>query len=558
MRLGWIGLGWIVALPWMVALGCDDPGAAPPIRLDADLPDGGNLPPPRRLEVVSEPMLFLATGEQAEVRAEYTEQDGEPVVGGTLGFAFQGSAHDATLSLVEALTDGEGRAGTTFTAGSTPTAFRVRVSASRATAVFVDVSVSDRGFGDVVAVVEDTVDTRDVERRAVVVFAGVTCADDDLMGRDSDRDPVELPAEGEAEATLEELPAGLDFAVAVRLLGPDGDLLGWGCADAVPVEDDTIEVVLTPEALPLSAGGAYDAVLSLEAPDAWEEAADAVRDAGPGAFPEGVTGALLDAMQQAIAEEDEDLAAAFGQRRESFLLEDDLQAALDAAGDGPAPAAELAAQAAAQALEAGLAVAGPLALDPAEDAIASWHVDELRTGPDGGIAVAADALDPMPEATLEVELQAASDGLQVTQLGVVLPLGSLSFAVVEQLLSEDDAFAEALGCDVVVDWATTNPNVFDLCDTDGDGDADCASAACADVATQLVDALALALAALDDGRAEIGFDVPEDGSLTDEDGDGRVDRVQVPELDGAWSDDGTAPGQPVSGSLDATRTGDLP
>ncbi|MFW5875618.1 MAG: hypothetical protein ACOCXM_02660 [Myxococcota bacterium] len=571
MRFGWLGIGatgavvaFLAGLAGSAGAGCSDDTIAPPPPAG----DAGSGPPPRILEVVGDEALSLGFGEEADFQARYLEQDGTPVGDGTVSFAFEGNAHDSSLSVLEATTAADGTAGATVVAGATQAAFRIRIAAVRAAAAYIEVSVSDRGFGDLTATVQGEVTGRDVAHRAVVIFADASCSESGLRERDGDR--TATLAAGATQTTFASLPAGLDYAVAVRLEGPEGDLVGWGCADATVTEDETTEVILEPEALPLSVDGIYDASLAVDSASAATLAAEALCAAAEplcaaGEAPVTEAGELfLDALESTLREEDPDLADMFAMSRTSEMA-DDLALALDAAEADVGPhvtvddLVELFGT-----LLADTVVEGPLSVDTSIAPIGSWTPESITVGSGSNARVlGAEAVDAGVAADIELGVQATSDTLQIATLSVTLPLGSLVEATLEDLAAAQsaDTLAEMLrtpiGCDVFEAWAADDPTVASYCDADC-AEEPCCQRACKRAAEDLTSTLFGATAGLDTAHPTLAFDTPVDGTLEETTGDLEVDALAFEPLTGAWGTGETSGDATVGATLDATRGGDLP
>ncbi|MFW5920786.1 MAG: hypothetical protein ACOCUS_03010, partial [Polyangiales bacterium] len=257
---------WIGCLLTMGALalsGCSTPVAESP-------DDGGmgdaDVAPSTSLEVVDEPRLGLVFGEGATFRVRYRRDDGTPIEGGTVRFALDGNAHDSTLDEVEATTGTDGIARGTVLAGTTRAAFRVRVTAEGAAAVFLDVSVSDRGFGTLRAEIAPYDGERTVDHVVLNVFAATSCDAEGLLGRTADRSK-RLSLE-ESSARFLGLPADLSYAVTARGENAGDEALAWACVDGIEVmADDDVRTDVALSDLPLEVAGEYDMAADVAAPE---------------------------------------------------------------------------------------------------------------------------------------------------------------------------------------------------------------------------------------------------------------------------------------------------
>jgi hypothetical protein len=554
MCLGWVGRGvGCLALLATLAAGCVDDDIDPPVDRDGGLePD-----PPRILELETAPSLALGFQESVEFEVRYTELDGTAIADATVTFALEGSAHDSTLDDLEATTMADGRARGTLTSGSTAAVFRIRATASRASPVFIDVSVSDVGFGDLRVIVHDGVEGRDVDRFVAQLYPELSCDDAEL---DDALPAREVVVRSDLEALLPSLPADFTYAVVVRAEGAAGGLLGWGCADTGVEADAETEVDVDVMAVPLTVEGMYEATLELETPDSAATAADAVEAAGLAHVDAagGDAHVLLDGIQAYLDDHPELDGEFFATQRE--LMEPGLTDALNADGTGAEGTVPDMADAL-QGLLAGMRIVGPLRLDPMADEggdPAAWTLDHAEMDhPDTGDPVQVPVTGASGHLALALHLDRDAVDLQALELD--LELGRLAESALWALVTEGDPAVpvawvqESIGCDTLEQWVQDDGTVFGLCDVG------CARWACTYAALVLVTEAGMGARALDASRERMTFDVPAlDGTLTDTTGDGAVDALAIPGLSGLWTTEGGTVGDSLSGGLDATRTGDLP
>jgi hypothetical protein len=490
------------------------------------------------LEVVGEPNLALLFDEEAPVRILYREMDGSPIPGGTVELALVGRANDSSLSELTVQTDADGEAGFRVMAGTTASAFSVRVSAPRAAPILIGVSVSDAGFGGL-AVTVDWMGSRRVETRRVAVFTGMTCDDEDVLAGEADREKTLL--ETDLEAQFLALPAGLIYAVTATGLGPMGDAVAWGCVDDVEIEADlTTDATVVMADLPLETDGTYATLIDLDAETAAEALSRAVTRGGR-SLVEGAGGDatfFLDRIEQHLRDGG-DVAAAdrIAAERTSSFLDDGLSASLMADGSGPSRAVdglsdELAMR------TARLAIDGRVTLDetdPAFEVMSLSTRDTDSTMPSLvvdigtlGTITGRFAYTPMPEA----------DAIAIDEIGASLPLGSLGVAVTDALVVEggaDDlgALLEARGgCGTLATWAESEPDVASACD------AGCVMTVCEAALQDIAMAVEAELATLDLDRSELSLSGLVDAR--DEAGDLSVDVFSSEEMAGRYeSPDGT-------------------
>jgi hypothetical protein len=555
MRLGWLAyVSVILVVPAWGACKERRPEYRPPPDASVD------TPPPRILQLESPRLVLLGLHESEVVQARYLELDETPVEGGVLGFAFHGNAHDSSLSSLEELTDAEGRAEVTLTAGASPAAFRVRITASGAQAVFVDVSVSDRGFGDFVVTAHDATGDRPVDRFVLHLYSEASCDDEAL----EEGDPAREVVLGDGlQAELPSLPAELSYAVVVHAEGEGGGVLGWGCADAVMVADEQVPVEVTVAAVALEVAGTYDAKVELGSEPAATRAGDWLELAGADhvTWSGGEAEMLLFAIHAYLEEEDPELAEMFALYWESQLglLEEDLQAALAIDGVGAIGATQDLASMASDALAA-FTVGGTLALTDPESTTFAWSLSRAEVqapGTSTTVTVSLSGLTPSPAASMSAALLLEADAVEVHSLDVTLGLGGLAMATLDALARHHGATSLAaalqtpIGCNTLANWVEVYPGMSTYCEQV------CAIAACAAEAERLVAHLAALMASLDAQRENIAFGAAAAmGTLEDTTGDAQVDRIHAVLPQGTWTGTGSASSDAVTGELDATRTGD--
>ncbi len=533
----------------LLASGCagdatgSDPDAGGP-------PTDSGVEPAYTLELLSDPSLPLAFGEEGFFAVRYLDDRGSPITGATVGLALVGRAHDSSLDALEATTDAEGIATGNVLAGRVAAAFRVRLTAERAVPVHVDVAVSDVGFGGLRVMVSYDGE-RSIAERAVDVYAGASCTEDRTFHDPGDRTKV-LP-EGEIEARFVALPAGISYAVVARGRGPSGEMLAWGCTDGVAVEVDAeADALVSMRDLDLVVDGTYsvevqlsaDAPLGTMAAEVGTAGATAIADAGgDGAF-------VLDALESMLRDSGsvtaaDDLAA---QRDE---LDPSLALRFETEGVGPSVAVDSLA-ALVEARAEVVALTGTLAV---ADAVPAWTMSAVSTiagDPDAArLAVDLGALGVEPTADLGATWLLEEDAMQLDELRVGLPLGSVGLGVLAALADERRVDGTAglmlasAGCGVFQAWAAEQPVIAGACD-----DA-CVLMACKDALERAAAPVEAALMSLDAERSVVT--VAGRVELTDTEGDRRVDSLLGESLGGLWSPpDGTG-GDAIEASLSGAR-----
>ncbi len=529
----------------LVLLGCSDVQVRPDggWTSDASAPMGV-------IELESEPSLALTFGEEAELAVRYTEA-GVPVSGVPIRFALEGRAHDTTVADLSVDTDGEGRARTRVVAGTTSSAFRVRVSAERAAPLYVNVSVGNMGFGSLVAEAAYDGARAGVVRRVVDVYSSMGCDDELPPFPDT---PVTLEDPSVLEARIRVLPAGLSYAVFGRVEGPRGVVLARACIDGVQVlRDEETRVVLEFVDEPLSAQGDYGAVLALTptSSSAWvtelaSTAGTAWIDAAGGA-----AGLYLDALDDELRARGLDAAAdVLATERLGGVPDATLATQLDMAGQDPGSA--LAARIAAlRARITAVALSGPLSIERA--LVATWEPSELAVGPSDPDTPAL-AIEPSAAGlglSASVTLAAGTgDELSLEALVLSLPLGTLARSTLEAevssrgLASAGELLAPSAGCDALSEWIADSPTMGVACTED------CPQAVCVRALDGVMDAVLTAVDAGDAARDTV--EVTGSITMRDNDGDLVADALDAVELSGSWS--GPAESDPITAGLTAERS----
>ena len=507
------------------------------------------------LTLTSEPSLTLAFGEEAELAVRYTEQDGTPIAGATIGLALVGRAHDSTLDELEAITDSDGIATGRVIAGTVTSAFRVRFTAPRAVAAHVDVSVGDAGFGGL-RVSVDYAGERRITERSIDVYARGSCGDTRTTTGPGDRS---LTLSGDATEArffaLPVLPAGESYAVVGRGRGPSRELLAWGCTDNVVLDADTeARAAVSMHDLELIVDGSYSVEADLVAATSIASLTAAARTASETTL--GTAGGdaafLLDALEASLRDlgytaEADDLAM----QRISADLDEALAMRLTAAGVGPSVAAAALADTIDARAEQ-ILVTGSLDV---VDAVPAWTMNAIvaeSTGPTPSrLPLDLLALGVTPDVAMSATWLLAEDAMQLDELRVTLPLGSVGVAIAAALADEArlDGTASlmlpAAGCTELETWATEQAVIASVCDSA------CLLTACKTGIESLAAEMEAAMSALDTERAVVT--VMGRVSLSDTEGDLRVDSMYGATLVGEWTREDGSPGDAVSGMLNGAR-----
>ncbi|MEM1415073.1 MAG: Ig-like domain-containing protein [Myxococcota bacterium] len=499
---------------------CGD--AAPAAMTDLGFMDAGPAEPTRRLDPVSTNPLVLEGGEVAELAFSYRDANGRPLRGERVALSFSGQAHDSTLDGPDAITDADGVARRSLRAGATPTTFRVRADAPGAESAFLDVSVSDAGFGDL-EVTLAYAGEKVLTLQRVTLYAEGSCAS-----------PAELDAMGDRVRALGPdggtlrfpgLPAEITWVAVARGFGPGGAVLAEACADGIEITNDEVRTLaLTLTDTPVDAAGSYDADLALTELPASEVAARFIERLSDRARDAGDTLWLVDAAILELSSRGEsEAAAALSATREldAATFEEEL---------APGPVGHV--EALGAGLEAALAelvVSGALRVDAIEDSLA---ISSVRAG--------GRRLDLEANATLDVRSAAESAGVDV-DLALSLPLGAVAAAWLGQgrgdLAALEASLEATLACEDPVP-----PSIGPVCGRD------CWAAACGSVAEALAREAASVFGELDGrfGAADLA------GTLAPRDtgGDLRIDDLEGPLL-GTYGR--TSEAAPAAATLRARR-----
>ncbi|MAC26803.1 MAG: hypothetical protein CMN31_03430 [Sandaracinus sp.] len=498
--------------------------------------------PARRLERLGEPGRTLVFEEETELAVRLLDGDGLPLAGEAVRFVFDGRAHDSTLSSVDARTDAAGVATTGLVAGTTRAAFRVRASAEGADAVFFDVGVSDRGFGQL-AVTLSYEGERTATTRGAGVFADTLCEDEvTTLGR-GDRFRVQ-PPDGEPIGFVG-LAAGVSYAVVGRLEGPEGDVLARGCVDGVEVEaEGRAEVEVALEDLPLTPRGSYAGEIHFEPGDTTAlsvEQADALRELAD----ETAATLMLDSIEaQLLAAGAVGAAEAVSDARTSDDLDGRWGEALAREGVGPAEGMKALAALLEERLQQ-VEVRGTLRV--AEDETVSLLEGRVRVGAIDGELV---SLDPartgleIEAARVDARVEDAGERLVIEALRLNLPLSWLVRAVVLEEAGEERTRRALLA-----EWGGCGDLPTDAV-LEGRCDAVCLEAACAEVSTALLASLDAALMGLDALRGEVVL--AGEVALEDASADLLVDTMDAV-LEGAWTGEAATSPDRFDAELAATR-----
>jgi hypothetical protein len=511
-----------------------------PVREPRDPPDEAVL------ELVGDDRRALSFGEESELQVRYLMPDGDPIDAGVVSFALIGSTAGSSLQQLDVVTDDSGMALNTLLAGDQAGSFQVRVAADGAEPLYLDVAVSDQGFGSVL-VMANYVGSRFVERRTVVAQADVGC--EEAARRPGD--PMQTLTEF-GPARFVALPAERSYAISVFAEGPGALPMARGCTDGVFVKADrevSVTVTFTDE--PLSLDGRFETHFELDSAAPAQVLADAIRQAGTTLVESDANGDpaplnaearyLLDVLDRTLRSEQYasdvnylTLADALAVERLTPTLvpalDTQLQALLDAADAGALSALETLVVTTQQSLAA-TRLESLLVLAFTDGALqADWQPSTLSALPIGAAPTAPTLeLSAAGSVLLKTELMLAADAVNVTSARLPLGWGALAAQSLGVATGADSgllvALNGALGCgelatllDSVV-WAT------------GQCDASCIDAVCARGLGTLVAGAESALTALDTARPHSVLS----GTLVLSDKDGNLWAESLSgALDGTW------------------------
>lgn len=541
-----------------VLAGCEST-AEPPSPTDRD---AGGGPPPTRLVLEGMGSVALLFGERADLVFRYTEADGSPIAGAAVGFALEGRAQDSSLAQITATTDSDGRALGTVIAGRTSTAFRVRASADRAAAAYVDVAVGDLGFG-ALEVTPAYLGLRAITSRQVDLFSAVSCAD---AARAPAADRTFVLDPGETVARFRALPVGLQYAVRARALGASGAPLAEGCVEGVMVAADvTTPTSVTLADLPLDTTGFYRTEILVDDTAPASTVATTARSAGlaPVTAAGGDAAFYLDAIEAWLRSGRRDADAdALAAARAAGTIVESLDLRLAAGGAGPRSAVEDVAAMLARRMDVAT-VGGALSLGVVGSAMpsgATWTDSSLLFGngdPDARrIPMDLAALHVDPRARVMVGAVGGPDRRSLDSLTLSLPLGTLTLGVLDAVARESDGIglADLLmargGCDALDRFVAEEPAMLGLCDST------CATSSCKQALEGVATSVSTALLLLDTQRSTLSLS----GTLTlaDSDADARAETLSSSDLAGAWSSDDGSSSDSLSATASASEIPPLP
>jgi hypothetical protein len=295
LRVGLLAL-WVL----FAMAGC----ASTTIQSDADAarPDDGVAPAVPSLQLIFVPpdALELRPSAAVAIRVEVVDPNGAPVPNITLRFSLVGDSADATLSDTRASTtlSPDGRtagAQVTLHASTVSSDFSLRVVGPDGSSAQRTVSVSDQGFGSLVA--SFTYEgVRGATNFEVSLFGEARC---EALANSRPSRTMQVMGASRVSARFDSLAAGRTFAVLADAFGASGERVATGCVESVTVApNSTREIPLQLRDFPLRSEGRYAVELQLgldviatQAALLWRESTRVESDEA---------GALLAAMSGAV------------------------------------------------------------------------------------------------------------------------------------------------------------------------------------------------------------------------------------------------------------------
>jgi hypothetical protein len=531
---------------------------------------GAEVPAPGtfELELLSDGFVQLGFDDNVTLRVQLVDRDGEPVPGGHVGFALVGRVQDSSLARVDALTDADGIAENELMSGEMAAAFKVRITAPGAYETFVEVGVSNSGFGTLQVQAEYTGPRRVVKR---VIFAQAETDCD--HAEHAPGDPTLTLAPGEDMAQFVALPAQVSYAISAVAEGQDGTIVATGCTDAVVVRrDDRISVRVTFNDEPLLPSGRFALQADLDAAAPAMTLGGALRDGtetlvntdaqGELVLERAEARFLLDSLDATLRSDDYadapaaiELADALAQERATpsgaQSPEQSLQTLLSIKDEGALTVVTRIVQLTVADLERLSLLVDLNVVDDAGELSVSWQVERLEAlSARGGAPVLIDlsSSEPVP---IVASLHPEQDALELTGVRFELPFGALAAQVLDRVVSfdangEGEALRVLVGCTALTDWLEAQTFA-----QGGACDEGCVQTTCNHALSRLVSAAEGALTAIDDARPTLVL--AGELELGDDDGDLIAEQMSTEMLTGEWEPEaGSDSGDAVFGAATAS------
>lgn len=528
LRLG----SWLIVGCLFLAFGCSGAqGTVTPV------PDAGVVVNPFHLAPEPDTALQVERSGTGLFAFAYRDENNEPIRGATVRFAIVGHANDASLLNTDSVTDENGLASGSFVGSSTESSFQIRATAPSADAAFLDVSVSNAGFG-ALEVELSYEGTRPITEYGLRLYSGRSCAD---VQPTTVQDRDERMRRSDSSITFETLPAGVSYAIEVHGMDRDRVVLATACHDAITiVANETQSLHITVEDTAAHAGGVYQVRFTVNAAAPGQRVYDQIQASSTGFYTDDSARYLLDQVDVLLAlSSDTEAVARWQAYRASAYLDTMFESYFSEHATGPAYA---------------LLSLGALANDGVSHMTLVGNLSVPDTGEIQRDALMFSAFDvrfegvAVPLATTTVALPSAlSQGrysstqgaLVVDSIDFELPLGSLARAYVEAATGDElrAAMIEAAHCEVLADWWDASGFDATACD------ATTLASACERSIENIADAALVRLANLDLSQRALHLQ----GLLTvhDSNHDGEVDTLGENSLAGIWRPVGASMGIPA-------------
>ena len=516
-----------------------------------------SAPAPTRKLMLSTTVARLQFGARLQIVGHLLDKQGDAVNAALVSFALVGHAEDSSLDVLDANTDARGSFANALNTGVRAATFRVRASSKGASDAFLDVVVTDAGFGSL-RVTADYDGARAVVQRSVFARAGSTCLDDAARG---EGDPMAAFSAKKSAVLLPALPAGTDYAVRVVGRSALGGVVAQGCMDHVRVATDAetaITVAFKDEPLMRSGDFTLQAELDASGPASvlrvkLSTAAtaliegDVLGDAPPvdadaffllnqidellrnGTDAEPGWHALADALaveRDAVADE---VDGGVGNN----TADHELQAMLGVEGKGPRLAIEALAQRTQEDLSQ-MRLMSVVVLVPAGGQPAKWQLQRIEALPtiEDAPPMLIDLTLVKTGTTSSAEFVPERDVLDVSRLTFRAKFGALATQVLRGVLrsridgGQFEDLRDALGCPVLAEWMQAR-SYAGACKTT------CVEAACDRALGALQRAAEEALSAVDVARPTVTFS--GDFLLSDRDSDLIAETMECDDFEGEWA-----------------------
>ena len=232
-----------------MVLGCTaNVGDLGPVPEDG--PDPGTDPDRsaghHRLEFLNGPTINISRGMQATLEVAYSDELGDPTPGGTVSFEVRGEALGSVLDARAVQTGDDGRASVKIRAGQSDGTFEVAARAPDADALTFEVTVSEKGAGDLrVTMTYDGV--RRINGADLYLYEDGDCEQFDPT-RPAPADLLQTTTSIREDVTFDGMPTRSRWTTLALALNQTGRVTAWGCVGPTEVvggEEVPVEVPLT-------------------------------------------------------------------------------------------------------------------------------------------------------------------------------------------------------------------------------------------------------------------------------------------------------------------------